>query len=591
MSITPRGMSIQEAYRLYRDNKLLVNRKYQRKLVWSEQEKSRLIESIIRGYPIPLILLAEKKISQGPAHYEILDGVQRFNAIFAFIENEFPFDNKYFDIKEFTRAFQLYQQGIFKIAEPDKSLLDSKQCANMLDYQLAVTIYPATSEADITEVFGRINSGGRQLSNQERRQAGIINNFSEMIKNLAAEIRGDATKEIVPLSEMPEISIDSSRENLGYGLKADEIFWCKQGILWKNQLRESEDEEMLVDIAISILLDKPFARSRENLDLIYDTNSEIYSQIETALSITSIDKLSENIKLTFSVLRETVDKYDSSQYCLRNIVTPDKRNPIKASFFTVFLAFYELLVKREESPEDINGIVKGLNGLQNKLISSAHFTRPEDREHNINLTIGLIQKYFVKKEPSALKHGPGLALDFENSIRRSKIETSRYEFKQGFLRLDNNRSYDSQLELQIVETICAIANLGSSSDGYLFIGVADDENDSKRIEALDNIKPLKISNHYVVGINREAKLINKTIEKYIEGIIGFIKKSQLTDPLKTQVLSQIDIVDYKGFDVVRIKVPSQKAISFVGEDAFFRENSSTKKASAKQLLSLTELYK
>lgn len=43
MSITPRGMSIQEAYRLYREGSLLVNRRYQRKLVWTVAEKERLI--------------------------------------------------------------------------------------------------------------------------------------------------------------------------------------------------------------------------------------------------------------------------------------------------------------------------------------------------------------------------------------------------------------------------------------------------------------------------------------------------------------------------------------------------------------------
>ena len=50
MSITPRGMSVQEAYRLYRDGNLLVNRRYQRKLVWTEQEKARLIDSILKGF-------------------------------------------------------------------------------------------------------------------------------------------------------------------------------------------------------------------------------------------------------------------------------------------------------------------------------------------------------------------------------------------------------------------------------------------------------------------------------------------------------------------------------------------------------------
>jgi len=49
MSIAPRGMSIQEAYRNYRDGQLVVNRRYQRKLVWTTSEKAMLIDSILKG--------------------------------------------------------------------------------------------------------------------------------------------------------------------------------------------------------------------------------------------------------------------------------------------------------------------------------------------------------------------------------------------------------------------------------------------------------------------------------------------------------------------------------------------------------------
>lgn len=61
MSITPRGMSIQEAYRTYAEGKFLVNRKYQRKLVWTVDEKEFLIDSIIKDLPIPLVLLAQTR--------------------------------------------------------------------------------------------------------------------------------------------------------------------------------------------------------------------------------------------------------------------------------------------------------------------------------------------------------------------------------------------------------------------------------------------------------------------------------------------------------------------------------------------------
>ena len=83
MSLTPRGMSIQEIYRQYSEKKFLVNRKYQRKLVWTVDEKQFLIDSIISDFPIPLILLAKTNDDK----FEIIDGLQRLNSIISFIEN------------------------------------------------------------------------------------------------------------------------------------------------------------------------------------------------------------------------------------------------------------------------------------------------------------------------------------------------------------------------------------------------------------------------------------------------------------------------------------------------------------------------
>jgi len=53
-------MTVTEAYRLYRSGKLLVNRKYQRKLVWTLEEKEKLIGSILRGYPIRALSTGQK---------------------------------------------------------------------------------------------------------------------------------------------------------------------------------------------------------------------------------------------------------------------------------------------------------------------------------------------------------------------------------------------------------------------------------------------------------------------------------------------------------------------------------------------------
>ena len=188
------------------------------------------------------------------------------------------------------------------------------------------------------------------------------------------------------------------------------------------------------------------------------------------------------------------------------------------------------------------------------------------------------------------RHGAGLALDMTNALRRSKIETSRYECKQGFVDLSTARSFDTSLPDKIVETICGIANVGPDADGFLFIGVADKKSDAERVKLLDKVEPVTIGERYVVGLEREMKILGLGSEQYLEKITGYIKRSELSEPLKSQVLSQTDYVEFKGLSVLRIRIPRQNNISFVGEDVFTRENSSTIKITGKKLLAINGLF-
>src|SRR5689334_7976846 len=96
-------LSIQSLYSWYHDNKLFVNRRYQRKLVWTLEEKQKLIEAILKKYPVPAILLAETEAK--PGTYEIIDGLQRLHAIISFIETAFPtLDKKLFALEHFPTA-------------------------------------------------------------------------------------------------------------------------------------------------------------------------------------------------------------------------------------------------------------------------------------------------------------------------------------------------------------------------------------------------------------------------------------------------------------------------------------------------------
>ena len=590
MSIVPRGMTVTEAYRLYRSGNLLVNRKYQRKLIWSVDEKQKLIGSILKGYPIPLILLAERPLIHGSGKYEIIDGMQRLNAICGFIENLFSFNSKYFDINEFSYAKQLADEQVFARGE-NFDVLSRKECANILDYQLAVTIYSAMDESDITEVFGRINSGGKHLSNQEKRQAGVTTPFAEVVRTIAMKLRGDDSPKTLRLFDMPQVSIDSKPNNQGYGIQAEDTLWCKQGILTISQLRDSKDEDMIADISASILLNEPLPRSRERLDNLYDEDSSYFQSLENALAIYGSNRLEENIVKTFSILAESIETYKPDNKCLVNIVNSGSSNPIPQAFYTIFMAFFELVNDLDLRPANPQGIMEALNNLQKKLDLSRRYAAIQDRRNNINQTKGLIQDYFAKQDTSTSGYGAELIQAFKNSLLRSRIETAKYECKQGLLDMSpTSRKLNNDLPQRLVETICGIANSDPDTDGYIFIGVADKKEDAEKIKHLDRLNPIEINGRYVVGIDREARVLGKTLEDHVGILIHAIKKSALTDTLKTQVLMKIDTIFYKGCSVIIINVPSQKAVSFVGEKAFIRENSSTIEAKGPKLMAVFQSF-
>jgi hypothetical protein len=584
MSVVPQGKAIQAMYREYREGNLLVNRKYQRKLVWTLSEKRALIDSILKGYPIPLILFAERPDVHGSGKYEIIDGIQRLNAVFAFVEQAFDLNGHFFDVNQFATAKQHADNGVFQIKD-GVPLLPPQDCSRLLDYQLAATIYPAKEESEITDVFGRINSGGRQLSRQEQRQAGVTSQFSSLVRSVAAELRGDVSQDVLVLSQMPEISVETGREPHGYGIRAEDTLWCRQGILSVRQLKQSEDEQLIADIAASIVLGQPLGVSRERLDTLYDQSGTEGQDLERRAIAYGIERLWREIKYTFSVIKHVVEQVSGDRNYLRSTVRPGEagRYPIKAPLYAIFMAFFDLLVKEERTPDDPAGIMAALRGLAGRLQKGAHYERTENRVRNIDLTKGLIQGHFVKRVPPVFGHGPSLLLDFENALRRSRIESARYEFKQGILRLDEGREKDPLLLSRLIETACGMANLGPECEGHIFIGVADKASDAAKIRELDKITPHQLGDHYIVGVDREATVLRISLEQYVQYLVGAFQQSQLTDPLKTHVLGGFDTIVVYGMTVVRVVIPKQTSMSFVGERAFSREGSSTVELTGQQL--------
>jgi len=598
MSITPKGISVLELYRWYRTQKLIVNRRYQRKLVWTKGEKALLIDSLLLNYPIPLILLGASKTPEVEDVYEIIDGMQRLNAIFSFIENKFAVNDKYFDVTKHPFAYELSQTGVFEPVDAKAStFLDSDACAKFLEYSLAVTIYQATSITEIENIFNRINSNGKHLSPQEVRQAGVTTKFSGLVRYLASEIRGDVSREELPLTDMPEISIDSRSIDLGYGVGAEDTFWCNQGILNVSGLRDSEDEQLLADIILSIALGKPFAASKQNFDSYYGKNDDDKSdKIELAIAKYGEYNLQKDIKTVLSQIKNAIKAVaiSNEKNFLRNRLSrrAGVGNPVKEPFYTLFMTFYELIIKESKEPFDYEQIFAAISNLMSK-IKMTSTVKIENRVYNINLTKGLIQNYF-KHSDSPTRSSGSYAVDFEVYLRRSKTEAANYDFKQGLYNLDDkNRILDKGNLDKILQNIAAMANLGKGKKGYIFIGVSDKEQDTKRIEQLDKITSPRFFSFGIVGLEREAHLKGTSLDDYILFISRNIRDSKLPEWLKTVVNTNLTPITYMDHTVLMIEAKAGDQPAWYGDKLYIRDGHEKKpqEVSGEQIAAVYNLFR
>src|SRR5690606_22986257 len=71
------SMSIGELTNLYREGELLIRPQFQRLFRWDDNQKSRLVESILLGIPLPSIFVAQ----EASGRWELVDGLQRVSTL------------------------------------------------------------------------------------------------------------------------------------------------------------------------------------------------------------------------------------------------------------------------------------------------------------------------------------------------------------------------------------------------------------------------------------------------------------------------------------------------------------------------------
>ena len=164
--------SIFELKRKYDKDRICIDPDFQRNLVWTNKQKSELIESVIMQIPLPLIYLAENEDGK----LVVVDGRQRLTTFFQFLDNEFRLK----DLKI------LPQINGMNFNEREESHLYSRYVTIIEDTQLVVQIikYP-TKDRVRFDIFDRVNRGGTPLNKQEMRNALYQGNATKLLDELS----------------------------------------------------------------------------------------------------------------------------------------------------------------------------------------------------------------------------------------------------------------------------------------------------------------------------------------------------------------------------------------------------------------------
>ena len=532
-----RSETIQRIYNFYINNLFYVNRRYQRKLVWAIEEKRTFIDSILRGFPVPIILLAEVEREKN-AVFEIIDGMQRLNAITSFIEGEFDYEDKFFDLATMVESKSRLDQEILSQQTP---ILERQSCEVIASYVLPLSVYSFDDEEKIDEVFRRINSNGKYLSRQELRASGATAYYPDLVRKISSEIRTDTSaSDILLLNDMKTISI--TNKQLEYGIKVDSIFWIENNILTKEMVRESKDEEIVADIVAYMALPEVPRSSSDVLDEFYGLKeSSKQEEIERSLQKVNSDTIRKRFVKVYDQIRKLLQE---SECKFSELIFEQNIQSLPRYFQVIFLSFYELMFV--ENMEVINSpelISKLTNIGQYIKITRGGNWSATSKTNNISAVKGIIRNTFKVREKIDPATDSWLT-EFETLLTQSKIEQTLYDFKQGFTKLDGRGDFDQDSFAQIIKTLTAMANHSPKAMGYVCVGVADTEATAKRVENLYRIQSREYRNFWITGIEHESVRLQGNLDNFFRWLIQQVQSQPIEQSVKDRIGKSIRLINY-----------------------------------------------
>ncbi|WP_394391928.1 DUF262 domain-containing protein [Shewanella woodyi] len=166
--ITTKHFTLREVVDQIGDKDIDLSPDFQRDYVWSDKQKTRLIESVLLGIPLPAFYFNQ----ESDGSYQIVDGVQRLSTISSFMRNEHTLKKIQLEyLKDFDgRKF---------------SDLGPLEIRRFRATQIVVHVIEPTTPVGIKyDIFSRVNTLGSPLKAQEIRHAMSTSRSRDFLSSL-----------------------------------------------------------------------------------------------------------------------------------------------------------------------------------------------------------------------------------------------------------------------------------------------------------------------------------------------------------------------------------------------------------------------
>jgi len=169
-----KAKSVSSIYGAVTKGKMTFDSYLQRKAgQWSNAQKGKLIDSILRGYPIPPVYAVDTPIGGVES---IIDGCQRITTICDFMDNKFALSSDLQPVEVGGEEVSIARKRFNKLPE---ELQDKIRDTNLT----VITLYECTND-ELVAVFDRLN-GGTVLSPAQKQKIYMSFDFAQHIKKIA----------------------------------------------------------------------------------------------------------------------------------------------------------------------------------------------------------------------------------------------------------------------------------------------------------------------------------------------------------------------------------------------------------------------